>query len=64
MVVNATFNNILVVSWRSVLLVEQTGIPTENRHLLQVTVGSSIIEKITCKQILSPADARMSLYNN
>jgi hypothetical protein len=31
MVFNATFNNISVISWRSVLLVEETRIPsTEN----------------------------------
>jgi hypothetical protein len=32
MVFNATFNNISVISWRSVLLVEETGVPGEN-HL-------------------------------
>ena len=30
MVLNATFNNISVISWRSVLLVEDTGVPWEN----------------------------------
>jgi len=30
MVFNATFNNISVILWRSVLLVEETGLPTEN----------------------------------
>ena len=30
MVLNATFNNISVISWRSVLLVEETGVPGEN----------------------------------
>jgi hypothetical protein len=30
MVFNAFFNNISVISWRSVLLVEKTGIPREN----------------------------------
>ena len=30
MVVNATFNNISVISWQSVLLVEETGVPGEN----------------------------------
>jgi len=30
MVFNANFNNISVISWRSVLLVEKTGIPREN----------------------------------
>jgi hypothetical protein len=35
MVFNATFNNISVISWRSVLLVEETGGPRENKS--QVT---------------------------
>jgi hypothetical protein len=30
MVLNATFNNILVILWRSVLFGEETGIPVEN----------------------------------
>ena len=30
MVINATFNNTSVISWRSVLLVEETGVATEN----------------------------------
>ena len=29
MVLNATFINITVISWRSVLLVEETGVPGE-----------------------------------
>ena len=29
-VFNATFNNISTISWRSVLLVEEAGVPTEN----------------------------------
>jgi len=32
MVFNATFNNISVISWRSVLLVEETGGPGENNR--------------------------------
>ena len=32
MMVNATFNNISVISWRSVLLVEETGVPGENHR--------------------------------
>ena len=32
MVFNATFSNISVMSWRSILLVEQTGIPGENHR--------------------------------
>jgi hypothetical protein len=34
MVINATFNNISVILWLSVLLVEDTGVPGENhRHV-------------------------------
>jgi hypothetical protein len=32
MVFNATFNNVLVISWQSVLLVEETGVPGENHQ--------------------------------
>ena len=32
MVLNATFNNITVIWWRSVLLVEETGVPRENHR--------------------------------
>jgi hypothetical protein len=37
MVFNATFNNISVISWRSVLLVEDIGVPGETTDLSQVT---------------------------
>jgi hypothetical protein len=32
MVFNATFNNISVISWQSVLLVEETVVPGENHR--------------------------------
>jgi len=32
MVFNATFNNISVIPWRSVLLVGETGVPEENHR--------------------------------
>ena len=32
MVFNATFNNISVILWRSVLLVKETGVPRENHR--------------------------------
>ena len=32
MMPNATFNNISVISWRSVLLVEEIGVPEENHR--------------------------------
>ena len=33
---NTTFNNISVISWRSVLLVEETGVPGENHSKIHV----------------------------
>ena len=32
MVFNATFNNMSVISWLSVLLMEKTGVPGENHR--------------------------------
>jgi len=32
MVFNATINDISIISWRSVLLVEETGVPGENHR--------------------------------
>jgi hypothetical protein len=37
MVLNATFNNISAISWRSGLLVEETGIPGENHRHIFIT---------------------------
>jgi hypothetical protein len=42
MVFNATFNNILLISWRSALLVEQTGVPGENHRPVTYNVNSII----------------------
>jgi hypothetical protein len=37
MVFKVTFNNISVISWQLVLLVDETGIPEKTIDLLQVT---------------------------
>jgi hypothetical protein len=37
MVFNATFNIISVISWRSVLLVEEIGVPGKTTYLSQVS---------------------------
>ena len=37
MVFNATFNNISIISWRSVLLTEKTGVPRENHQPIATT---------------------------
>ena len=50
MVFNATFNNISVISWWSVLLVDETGVPREN-NLSQVT--DKFITKC-CIEYISP----------
>jgi hypothetical protein len=39
MVLNATFNNIAVISWWSVLLVEETGVPRENYRPVENVVS-------------------------
>ena len=44
MVFNATFNNSSVISWRSVLVVEETAVPRENHE--------NIIERSTIKKVL------------
>jgi hypothetical protein len=44
MVFNATFNNISVISWRSVSLVEETRRPGENHDLLHNVVHLALIE--------------------
>jgi len=42
MVFNATFNNISVISWRSVLLMEETGVPGKSHwQILSHNVVSS-----------------------
>jgi hypothetical protein len=35
MTFNATFNNISVITWQSVLLVEETGVPGENHQTVE-----------------------------
>ena len=37
MVFNATFNTISAISWRSVLFLEETGVPGKTTDLAQVT---------------------------
>jgi hypothetical protein len=39
MMFNATFNNISVISWRPVLLVEETGVPEKTTDLSKVPEG-------------------------
>jgi hypothetical protein len=41
MVFNTTFNNISVISWQSVILVEETGVSRENHRPVTHNVVSS-----------------------
>ena len=48
MVFNATFNNMLVISWRSVLLMEEHGRPGENHqpvatHNINIPTGTTSV---------------------
>ena len=43
-IINATFNNISVISWRSVLLMEKTGVPERGFELTTlVEIGTDCI---------------------
>ena len=42
MVFNATCNQISVISWRSVLLVEETGVPEKPTDLPQETLSHNV----------------------
>ena len=45
MVINATFSNILAISFLSVLLVEETGVPEENhRYITRSLIGKKRYE--------------------
>jgi hypothetical protein len=54
MVFNATFNNISVISWWSVLLVEETRVPGEKTtNLSQVTdklLSHNVVSSTPCHQ--------------
>jgi hypothetical protein len=47
MVLNATFNNISVIYWRSVVLVEETRVPEENQRSAEShlqTLSHNVVE--------------------
>jgi len=53
MVFNATFNNISVISWWSVLLVEETGVPRENHwHVAshRQTLSHNVVLSTPCHE--------------
>ena len=42
MVLKATFNNISIILWQSVLVVEETGVPGENRRSADASLTNFI----------------------
>ena len=54
MVINATFNNISVISWRSVLLVEETRVPEITTDLPQVTDSDKVYQLLAHGRWFSP----------
>jgi hypothetical protein len=54
MVINATFNNISVISWQSVLLLEETRVPEINTDLPQVTDSDKVYQLLAHGRWFSP----------
>ena len=53
MMFNATFNSISVISWQSVLLVEETGVPRENHQPAASqtqTLSHNVISSTPCHE--------------
>jgi hypothetical protein len=70
MVFNATFNNVSVILWRSVLLVEETGVPGENHQPVTShwqTLSHNIVlstPRLTGIQTLNISGDRLIAYYN
>jgi hypothetical protein len=50
---NATFNNISVISWQSVLLMEETGVPAENHRPVVSqwqTLSPNVVSSTPCHE--------------
>ena len=62
MVFNATFNNISVISWCSVLLVEETGVPGEN-HRPAASPGQTLALKIVYRVHLAMSRIRTNNFS-
>ena len=58
---NATFNNISVISWWSVLLVEETGVVRENR--LRLLVEETAVPRENHLPVASHWQTSFSIYN-
>ena len=58
---NATFNNISAISWRSVLLVKEIGIPRENL-IAQLVVNPTTMPSRPQHQLISTVDKKGSAH--
>ena len=63
MVFNATFNNISVILWRSVLLLEETKVPGEN-HRLAATHRQSLLHNVVSStpRHMQDSDSQLKLH--
>ena len=61
MVFSITFSNILVISWRSVLMVKETGVPVEN-HRPVASYWQTLLHNVVF-EYTSPAMNCIWLYN-
>jgi hypothetical protein len=61
MVFNSSFNNISVISWRSVLLVEETGIPWENHWLIE-SYWQTLSHKVVSSTPRNTQDSNAKLW--
>ena len=64
MLFSATFNNISVISWRSVLLVDETGVPREDHRLAYVVFHLACDTGMFKKQIWIGICAFMTKMGN
>jgi hypothetical protein len=61
MVLNATFNNIWVISWRSILLVEEFGVPIEN-HRPAASHWQALSHNVASSMPRHERDSNIQLY--
>ena len=67
LVFNTTFNNISVISWRSVLLVEETGVPGENHRPVAShwqTLSHNVVSSTPCHEQVLNTDSIGSCKSN
>ena len=50
MVFNTTFNNISAISWTSVLLMEETGVPEENNRPVASHLSHNVVSSTPCHE--------------